>query len=256
MDGLNDDGGAWGDYDNDGWLDLFVSTPIQGVPNRLYRNLGDGDFEVVGDAEIAAASGVSPGGAWGDYDNDGFLDLFIPASTFDGANYGEHDNFLLHNNGNSNRWLLVKLVGGVSNRSAIGAKVRLKATIGGKTFWQLREISGGGTRGQNDLRAHFGLGNATNAEVLRIEWPSGVVQEFQNLAVKQILTIVEPPVLKALGPGRVQILGAKDRGYHIEFSNDLSNWTSCRCGTLSGGTVWVDPQAGQNAVRFYRGWAL
>jgi hypothetical protein len=105
--------------------------------------------------------------AWGDYDNDGFPDLLVP-------NVFTYNNFLYHNNGNSNAWLMLKLEGRISNRAAIGAKVRLRATIQGRELWQLRELSGGGSLGsQNDLRAGFGLGDATNAEVLRLEWPSG-----------------------------------------------------------------------------------
>jgi hypothetical protein len=81
----------------------------------------------------------------------------------------------------------------MSNRAAIGAKVRVKVNIGGKVMWQLREISGGGGLGsQNDLRAAFGLGDATNVDCVRIEWPSGIVQELFNLAPKQFLTVIEP----------------------------------------------------------------
>jgi hypothetical protein len=117
------------------------------------------------------------GSAWGDYDNDGFLDLFV----CNGFVRASQNNLLYRNNGNSNAWLNFRLVGTVSNRSAIGAKVRLKATIHGRTFWQMREISGGsGFLCQNDMRANFGLGDATNADLVRIEWPSGTVREFQN----------------------------------------------------------------------------
>jgi enediyne biosynthesis protein E4 len=72
-------------------------------------------------------------------------------------------------------------VGTRSNRSAIGAKVRVQATIFGKTTWQMREV-GGGNRHQNDLRPHFGLGDAPRAITVRVEWPSGIVEEFSNLA--------------------------------------------------------------------------
>ena len=82
---------------------------------------------------------VSCAGIWGDYDNDGFMDLFVAT----GGHVGRQADFLYRNNGNLNSWLKLKLIGTVSNRSAIGAKVRVKATIGGKTFWQMREFSGG-----------------------------------------------------------------------------------------------------------------
>ena len=124
-------GVAWGDYDNDGYLDLFMASSPGN--NALYHNNGDGTF-----TRILTGDPVNHTGcfscAWVDYDNDGFLDLFITGTT----------NLLYHNDGNTNAWLEVKLVGTVSNRSAIGAKVRVHATIGGKTFWQMREINTGG----------------------------------------------------------------------------------------------------------------
>src|SRR5207244_8225277 len=102
---------------------------------------------------------------------------------------------LYHNNDNGNSWLKLKLTGTVSNRSAIGAKVRVKATINGKSFWQMREISGGeGFLSQNDMRPNFGLGDATKAEIVRIEWPSGQVQELTDVPARQILKVQQPPV--------------------------------------------------------------
>jgi hypothetical protein len=80
----------------------------------------------------------------------------------------------------------------ISNRDAIGAKVRVLATIGGQPIWQMQEVNGG-YQVQNDTRLNFGLGDATNVDLVRIEWPSGVVQELTNVAVDQILTLWEPP---------------------------------------------------------------
>ena len=69
----------------------------------------------------------------------------------------------------------------------------MKTTIRGHELWQLREISGGGGLGsQNDLRAGFGLGDATNVDFIRVEWPSGIVQEFHDVAPRQFLTVIEP----------------------------------------------------------------
>src|SRR5207302_1491787 len=75
----------------------------------------------------------------------------------------------------------------------IGAKVRVKATIKGRTFWQMREIGGGGDGDTSGglLEAHFGLGDATNIDLVRIEWPSGIVQVLTNVAPKRCLTVVE-----------------------------------------------------------------
>lgn len=175
-------GCAWGDYDNDGFLDLFVATAIG--TKLLYHNNTDGSFTRIDSGSLVNDFGTSLSCAWADYDNDGFLDLFV-------ANGGEN-NALYRNAGNDNSSISLRLVGTQSNRSAIGAKVRVKATIGGKAFWQVREISGGSGYGsQNDLRAHFGLGDATNADLIRIEWPSGVVQELREVAARQVLAIQE-----------------------------------------------------------------
>src|SRR5262245_49750753 len=202
--------GTWGDYDNDGFLDLFVShsSPANTSPsyqptakNSLYHNNGDGTFGKVTSGSLVNDLGCSLGSAWGDYDNDGFLDLYV-------TNFGSRVNDLFHNNGNTNSWILINCIGTFANRSAIGAKVRLRATIRGRTTWQMREISsGGGYTSQNDLRAHFGLGDATNADLIRIEWPSGVVQELRDVAARQVLAIQESNV--DIFPGQAGVsLGA------------------------------------------------
>ncbi len=220
--GIESNGCAWVDYDNDGYLDLFVVNA--GDNNFLYHNNGDGTF-----ARILTGSLVNDGTevvsidcAWADYDNDGFMDVFIVnAST---------KSSLFHNNGNTNNWINLRLVGTASNRAAIGAKVRLQATIGGKTFWQRRDIAGGGSlAGQADLRAGFGLGNATNIDTVRIEWPSGTVQELHNVGSKQFLTITEPArLIGSVEGGQYQLVlnGGIGFAYDVQTSTNLVDWTS------------------------------
>src|SRR5207249_3791362 len=104
-----------------------------------------------------------------------------------------------------NAWLKVRCIGTVSNRDAIGAKVRIKAFFRGAARWQVREISGGIGFGQTPY-ANFGLGDATNAEIVRIEWPSGLVEELSEVAAKQFLPVNEPrasisPASQAVFPG-------------------------------------------------------
>jgi hypothetical protein len=245
---------SWGDYDNDGWLDLFISD-VGGGPNRLYHNNGDGTFSRVLSGPIVADGGSSGAGIWGDYDRDGFLDLFV--GNFASGGSPAH-NYLYHNDGNSNAWIEVKCVGTRSNRSAIGAKVRVKATIGGKTFWQLREINTGNGWLQNAMEAHFGLGNATNVETLRIEWPSGTVQEFQNVAARQFLTVTEPSRLVPSGaayPPQFILEGARNMRYDIQSSTNLADWSLLSTVTitnLDGRALITDTNLPSSDHHFYR----
>src|SRR5207249_2215314 len=114
-----------------------------------YHNNGDGTFtrilsgSPVNDQDSFGAS------SWADYDNNGFLDLYVASVT--------GHNLLYQNNGNTNGWVKVKCAGTISNRAAIGAKVRVKAFYRGDTRWQLREITGGDGDGNSQpLLAHFG----------------------------------------------------------------------------------------------------
>jgi len=101
--------------------------------------------------------------------------------------------------------------------------------------------------------AHFGLGDATQADILRIEWPSGIVQELTNVPANQILTVTEPSRLQALGAGRVRIQCWKGQKSEAQVSNDLSAWTSLGVFTNETGRLeFTDPDAGQQAWRFYR----
>lgn len=187
---------VWGDYDNDGFLDLYVvenGDVSGGKPNILYRNRGDGTF-----VNVAANQGVDAstvpgrhyGAAWGDYNNDGFLDLFIKNSLRSPYPRGMGPDILYRNNGNSNHWLKVNLVGTVRNRMAIGA--RLILYVNGTM--QYREINGGGggeLRSQGSTPVHFGIGPATLINSLIIRWPSGSFQFLNNIPADQTITVVE-----------------------------------------------------------------
>ena len=223
--------------------------------NRLYHNNGDGTFLRVMSGPGGDGLGSSTGAIWGDYDRDGFLDLFIANSTTGG---GERNDFLYHNDGNSNAWITIKCVGTLSNHSAIGAKVRVKAIIGGKTFWQLREINTGDGWSNPPLEVHFGLGSATNVETLRIEWPSGTVQEFTNVAAKQFLTLIEPARLLVTASNNIpqfSLQGGRGFQYDVQSSTDLTAWSVLGTLTISNSTgtiVITDTNALTSNRRFYR----
>jgi len=183
---------AWADIDNDSDLDLFVTNAFQNgqrLKNNLYLNDGTGHLTEVTNEVVVMDEGWSYGCAFGDYDNDGFQDLAVATTRF--GNVDEAD-YLYHNNGNSNHWLMVSLEGNVSNKSAIGTKVRVKAIVNGTAVWQMREISAQSAYcSQNDMRAHFGLADATIVDSMVIEWPSGIRQYRTGVLPNQILDIEE-----------------------------------------------------------------
>ena len=139
----------------------------------------------VSESAVAQDGGDSFGAGWADYDTDGDLDLFV-------ANWEGQPNFLYANNGNSNHWISLRLVGTVSNKAAVGAQVRLKAEVSGGAAWQLRDVSTQtGRNGQNSLNVAFGLGDATRIDSIQIVWPSGIVQTLTDVAADQYLTVTE-----------------------------------------------------------------
>jgi hypothetical protein len=244
---------AWADYDNDGFLDLFVSGGY--TANALFRNNGDGTFtpittgSIVTDLPLNGAATYS--GLWFDYDNDGFLDLYVLNGDEPGSIWTA--NQLYHNNGNSNAWLTVRPIGTVSNRGGVGAKVRVLATYAGRSRWQRRDITAGGIRNGNHLYAHFGLGDATNVMTLRIEWPSGIVQELTNVGTKQFLTVTEPPGLVMPRPGELQVTAWSNMTHRIDASTNLVQWTPLVTLTNQARTaVFTDPDAASLRYRFYR----
>ncbi|MGE5054138.1 MAG: CRTAC1 family protein [Acidobacteriota bacterium] len=191
---------GWGvglfDFDNDGWPDLFMSNGhvFPEVDSRklhltfkqrkiLYRNLGNGRF-----ADVTAETGAvvteprpSRGAAFGDFDNDGDVDIVI-------INMNEPPSLLRNDCPAKNNWLKVKCIGTKSNRSAIGARVRV---VTGRHA-QINEVmSGSSYISQNDLRLHFGLGEAKQADLVEVRWPSGLVESFKNLEANQLLVLQE-----------------------------------------------------------------
>jgi hypothetical protein len=178
-------GSSFADMDNDGDIDLFVANK-NGKDNFLYENHGDGSFQKVITNFVIDDEGYSYGAAWGDFDNNGYPDLYV-------ANQDE-GNFLYQNTTSGNHWLSIRLAGTISNRSAIGARVRVKARIFGSDVWQVREISaltGGGYSGQNSLNASFGLGDAPKADSVEVLWPSGITQLMSEITGDQFISITE-----------------------------------------------------------------
>lgn len=192
---------GWGarmmDYDNDGWRDIFVgqSHVMDNIeltePNLRYREnllLMRNERGVFHD--VSAKSGApfavplaARGVAFGDLDNDGFIDIAI--------NCNDGNALILRNQGgNGNHWLKVKLKGTTSNRDGIGASIRLVAEDGTEQFAYI--TTGGSYLSASDPRVHFGLARSRKANLIEIQWPSGIVQKLESVPADQILTVVEP----------------------------------------------------------------
>jgi hypothetical protein len=196
------------DYDLDGHLDIFaanghieeeigrVQPKVQyREPPLMFRNLGGGKYDYVGAALGAAFNQpmVARGAAHGDFDRDGDLDIVMT------NNHGPAK--LLRNEGGSrNNWVSIKAVGTKSNRSALGAIVRVHSASG-RQWSTIR--SGSSYCSQSDLAQTFGLGKDKQVQAIEIEWPSGVRDRVTNVAANQFLTIVEGqglrPVTAPLG---------------------------------------------------------
>jgi hypothetical protein len=184
---------GWGDFDNDGDLDLYV-TNAYGTGrkvNFLYKNLlietGSPDFQKITTGIEVTELGWSYGFAWGDYDNDGDLDLMV-AKTW---NNNENNSLFRNDNSDGDHWLELRCEGTASNRSAVGATVRVSALIQGTRTHLMRAIEGqSGYCGQN-LIAHFGLGDAPVVDTLRIDWPSGASDQFVSVPADRIVHVRE-----------------------------------------------------------------
>ena len=191
---------GWGisffDYDNDGYKDIFVAnghvldniaeidrSTTYPQQNLLFRNLGDGTF-----ADVTNQAGpglglrkVSRGAAFGDYDNDGDIDILI-------TNWNQTADLLRNDGGNQNNWVQFRAVGVNSNRSAIGARIKVTS---GKLSQYADVQCGGSYLSFNDLRVHFGLGKSEKVDFIETRWPSGKIDSADNLTVNRLYVVTE-----------------------------------------------------------------
>jgi len=187
----------FGDLDNDGWPDYYLGTGAPEftsiVPNKLYRNISGKKFE---DITYATNTGHIQKGhaiAFADIDNDGDQDIYMVAG---GAVEGDRFRNVLFENttSNGNHWIKLKLEGVVSNRAAIGAKIRIKVKLpdgGFQNFYHV--VNTGGSFGSNPLMASAGLGNAVSIEEIEIKWPDkkNSREILTGIAMNSLLAIKE-----------------------------------------------------------------
>ena len=190
----------FGDIDNDGFLDFYLGSGnpsyASPIPNVLFHNEAGKRFR---DITASSGTGVLPEGhgiAFADLDNDGDQHLFV---VMGGAVPGDRqESRLFENPGNGNDWLSVRLAGVKSNRSAIGARIRVTVrNAGGAARSIYRTVGSGGSFGASPLEQHVGLGKAAVIEEMEVWWPAtGKRQTFARVAKNRFVQIEEDGVLR------------------------------------------------------------
>jgi len=183
---------AFIDYDNDGWKDLYSANgdvdnikPNARQHDTMFQNLGGKEFQDVSNdmGKDFLRTGFQRGAAFGDMNNDGFTDIVV-------TSLNERPRILLNSADSGNHWLVLELTGLVSNRDAMGAKVKL-TTGSGRVLYNHVSVSVGFIS-SSDKRVFFGLGVEKQISSIEISWPRGRVQQLTNVAVDRFVKIEEP----------------------------------------------------------------
>jgi hypothetical protein len=184
----------FGDLDNDGWLDFYAGTgdPFLGtlIPNRMFRSNVGGNFQEVttsgGFGQLQKGHAI----AFGDINNDGAQDIYsVVGGAYPGDNYR---NQLFANPGHGNHWIKLKLEGVRSNRSALGAVIKVVTKVEDGTQEIFRTVSSGGSFGAGSMRQEIGLGQSEALQKVEIFWPAtGEIQVVNGLLMDRAYVIRE-----------------------------------------------------------------
>ena len=197
---------VWGDLDNDGDLDLYISVENNELPfgggtsatpyNIIYLNEGNGQFTNILDHPLALED--SHTALLFDHDNDGDLDVLLSRYSWSNDGY----NNLFENEGNDNSWIVITCEGMTSNKSAIGTRIQAKAFVNGKHTTQTREITPiNGHQSYANLRVHFGFDTTDMIDTLIIRWPSGIVDTYFDVEANEFYWAMEDAYLAPVGIG-------------------------------------------------------
>ncbi len=203
-------GANFGDLDNDGFLDFYAATGTPDlraiIPNLMYRNDGGKSFQDVttsgGFGNIQKGHGV----AFGDLDNDGDQDIYTDMG---GAHTGDvYPNLVFENPGHGNHWITLKLQGIKTNRSAIGARIRVRVETAGADRDIHAVVSTGGSFGSSSLQQEIGLGKATSIRFIEVTWPvTGETRILEGLAMDRAYLVPEGGQATQLESKRFRLTG-------------------------------------------------
>jgi hypothetical protein len=252
---------TWFDFNNDGHLDIFYGS-MNANPSRLFINNGNGAFRLYSSPDFNQNTNARAGITWGDYDNDGDIDIYVRSLNWYTSDLFENDNgvlkkvitgtlantqsdscwsarfvdlnndgfldvscmeianpIFLNNADNGNNWVKINCKGTVANASSIGAKVKVTAVINGKSVTQYRQIC---SDQMSNLILHFGLAKAPVITKILVKWPSGIEKTLTNVKVNQTLTITEPaPTVQNVSNLNLERLKS-DMVFFCDFVNRLS----------------------------------
>jgi len=194
-------GNNWGDFDNDGDLDCFITNDAGA--SRYYSNNGMGFFTRI-DTLAIVTNGQTYGTTFGDYDNDGDLDLYMAGTNSTKGLFRNETN-------NNNKWVNIHCIGagptaGMTNKSALGTIIKMKAVINGVPKWQTREINAQNSfNSMNMLNVHFGLHNASVIDSMIVKWGGGLTQVFANVTPNKFYKLIEGQGLSEVVIGISQV---------------------------------------------------
>lgn len=219
-------GNNWGDFDNDGDIDCFITNDAGA--SRYYSNNGTGFFTRI-DTLAIVVNGQTYGTTIGDYDSDGDLDMYMAGTNSTKGLFRNETN-------NNNKWVNIHCIGagpiaGMTNKSALGTIVKIKAVINGVPKWQIREINAQNSfNSMNMLNVHFGLHNAAVIDSLIVKWGGGLTQVFTNVTPNKFYKLNEGQGLSEIVIGISQVGTHLPKIYRLEqnYPNPFNPVTKIR----------------------------